>query len=399
LELQPSDRSRAALHGRAEESIVGDAPLAVTLVAWAPQAGEAKLHLAVQDEAGQPAPGLSSLDSSLTLVAGMNRWRQYVDLSSVRPGPLQLRVALDLAHGTALLWQTALLRYEDVWEEKVAKQLAAVDPLEQPTIQYRLAAIAAARKRHHPFDDPSPIGTTMREVDRLLERASSTGTVLPDHGTFIVACPGPASRPVPCSLHLPSGHGAGDRVRLLVLIPDVSSDATRVATRVGEAITAQGDLLVLVPHHQLAPGHQGDLALIAAKRAVAWASERFQPISIQLAGFDTGGGVALRLSLQQPDSYAGVLLAASDGFNPWPRRKRFEIAALLTERANPVSYTMYIFPEADLPTTPATVLKELMPTAGFRLRVEQPLQDHYQPDQVATLVTRWLAGEDDTAPE
>ena len=385
LALQPSERSRPTLQGRVSTTVVADEPLSAELLAWVPRREPAELQILIRDTSGGTVPDVGRPREPVLLQSGLNRWNHRLDLTELPTGLYSLEASVVLSSGLMTQWHQPLLRYDSGWPTTVAGRLAAIPALEHAAVRLRLDAVANALARHHPHDDPSPTGATMAELVRMLDRAEDTGSVLPAGGTFVAACSTSSGQPLALSLHLPPQKGE-DQAILLVLLPDANRAETWLAERVGRTLAGQCDLQVLVPH--LDPA--GDDLDAAALAALSWGRDRFGPGTLLLGGLDTGGSVALRLSLEHPALVQEVLLVAGAGFDPWPGRTAKEFDLLPAGRTNALTYTLIVFPKAGTTGTPARHVARAMTDAGYKLELQELREGAYGPSQGAGLVCNWI---------
>jgi hypothetical protein len=390
LTMQPAPDSLPVLQGRVSDAVVRREPLQVELVAWAPQAGDGTLELEVRDVFGRSVVSGGPRSWPVELSAGIDRWRQPVDLVALPVGPFQLEAMLHVPGDSTLTWRTDLLRYEADWPAQARRRLTAVPALERASIAYRLDAITKALVQRAPRDDPSAISTTLVEVGQLLQRAERQGTVLPDSGSFVAAVERPGGgAPLPCSLWLPEDWAAGRPLQLVVLLAPLPERDLWLAAWSGR-LAGRPDLVVLVP--RLGPTTEGEQAALSSAAAVLdWGRARFGEYPIWLAGLDENAATALEFSLRHPQLCAGVLLLAGVHFAPWSAEQMTStFAQRLRSRANRLPYTLYSS-ELQGQIGAAAALAEAMKEAGFRLVAEENLEGGLSVSEVPGLVARWMS--------
>ncbi len=126
----------------------------------------------------------------------------------------------------------------------------------------------------------------------------------------------------PCSLFVPMGYEPGYAYPLLVWLHGPGADETQLR-HVMPQISLRNYLAVAPRGTRRAPSQQGgfcwstdvvdrDLACQRVSEAVRSAQEQYHvhPKRVFLAGFDTGGTVALQLALAWPERFAGVVSIA-----------------------------------------------------------------------------------------
>lgn len=388
LSLEPGSASDAQLAGRLSDTVVTDGRLDVDLVAWVPAAGTAALTIAVTDADGQSVVSGGSQSDRQRLQAGITRWRQAIDLAALATGSYTVAATLELPHGPAINWQTPVLRLSPGWLTTMQARLGAVPPAEQATVAYRLDAVERALRAHRPRQNPTPLITTVGEIELMLRQAENSGSILPVAGRFVMVYPGPHQEDRLCTLQLPAGHERG--APLLVVLPAAARTAAILARQIAQQLPPASRLTVAVPH--LPPvGADAASAVAQAAAALTWLNGYFAPEATHLAGVDAGAGTALRLSLAEPGALARVLLIAGGGFAPWPEASGAQLENRLAAQRNSLRYDWIRF-GAETGGGQADAVHAAMTALGFRLGWDESPEGGLSVSQASGRISRWVTG-------
>ena len=324
LRLRPGPEPAARLHGLVDDTVVGRRPVIVGLDAWLPQDGAGRLRVRLDAVNVRGDVDVGSPDTTVALRAGANAWTRYLDMAHLPDGLYHLSVDLVPAGDDTLSWRMPLLRFSGHWLQKAYDKLKDLQPLDRPTVRYRLDLIRDALADRFRRADPSPVATTVNEVDNLLLRSLGGNTVLPEDAVFVAAIdPGDAS-PLPCTLRLPAGWKDAADEPLAVLLTGGGGEGWRVWNELVALLDERDDgLLVALPACR-APlrGAWSDEALADARSALEWLRARFPDRPLLLAGLESGAGAALALARRYPDLVTAAFLAVDPAYAP-----AFEAAA------------------------------------------------------------------------
>jgi pimeloyl-ACP methyl ester carboxylesterase len=390
VRFEPGARPEPVLRGRVGDAVVTAQPLEIQLVAQAPAAGRGVLAVEIQDAAGRSVLSGGPLQQDVDITAGTNRWTRAADMTALPSGPFNLRAKVTLPDGPVLTWQTPLLRYRDDWAASVRSRLAAVPELEKPAVLYRLDAVVEAIRNRNPYDDPSPVGTTLQETDLMLQYAAERGTVLPDSGLVIMAFEDRGRRLHPFALSLPARQGEEQAPDVLLLLSGTAGQEAWLALHTTRAVTSPRAPIVLAPYEREPGRSRGDLVLGDAIDAIAWARDRFGTGKVLVAGLDRGAADALHLSLRQPATCAGVLLLTGAEFDPWPGRSREDFVKILKTRPNQLAYSLFRFPEEAGAGDASADLVAAMRETGFRLQDVREIPGGLSRSQAVSLAAAWV---------
>lgn len=317
--------------GRVSDSISGDLPLAVDLVAVAPAAGPATLTLDFLDGFGQSVMPTGALNERVDLVRGPNRFTRQADFRALETGTYMLKAEIAFASGATAVWSTAILHLADGWEGRFASRIDLLTANEAPTARFYLDTVIDAVDNHPVRRNPKAIGRTLTDLVTLLDGAETTGTILPDKGVFLMVYPGPDGGPRLASLYLPPARDLAVRLNpVLVLNPAPGSEG-RIAGRIGRNYehgdltpTLKGDdetgfPVYVVPRLEaLEPGGDPD-RLAEAAACLDWALATFGAETAAAVGIDATGGAALELAVARPEALNHVLVFAGQNLDPWPQ--------------------------------------------------------------------------------
>ena len=397
--LRPSDRSLPRLTGAVTNAVVTDAPLGIRLAAWLPRPLTATVRVEILDAANRSVVASGGDAVTAPATAGLNVWQRTADLSPLPSGPFRVRAILAASGLDTLRWQTELLRLDPAWTTNARSAAAQAPPTEQPSLDYRLDAIAAELVAREPRTLPSRLTATLLETGKLLQRLKRTGTVLPDSGVFLAAWRDAAGALRPCAVRIPPGFSRSRPHRLLLLATGRGPDAGRTALSIINRLRPLDDLVVAAPER---PDAGPAAPPVDAAAALRWIRALAPPRETCLAGVDEGAADALALSLTLPELCDRVLLVVGTGVEPWAGSTPPALAAALRARPNTLPYTVLEAGPDETPpaTSPApgpgqpAVARDiagLLRAAGLRVVQEQsgaPGAPTLQ--KIADLLRGWL---------
>ncbi len=386
-----------ALHGRVARTLLREEPLEIApLAAVLPGDGPAEARLVARDREGavvwrgsMPLPGpaghrTATLSTPLDLAAGSLR------LGATLDGP-----------GVAdpVTWETELVSLPPDWSERTAGRIAAAPAAERPALQWRLDAVTAALAGHRPHDPAGALGTTVDELEALLERLQATGSTLPPGGPYLAAAPGPDGEdPLPCSLALPAGWRPGEPATVVLLLARAPGAAERAVTMTPRLLAERAertdgpvpDLILAYPH--LPPRHDPELARARTLHLVRWLGDFLAAGPVHLAGVDLLAATALEVAAAAPGRVAGVLALTGVGFVPYPGATPEELAAVVDGLAADLPVGWYWFPDEQLPDDQAADLRRALRQRGVAVSPARPIAGGLDATQAWTRSVIWAAG-------
>jgi hypothetical protein len=384
---------RAAPRGR----VITDGTLALAPLG-AVADGDAAVRLAVRDRRGDLA---AERRVALPAADGARRtdvsWPLDLPAGSVRLGATLDRA--DPGPGAApVTWETRLLWLPDGWAARTADRIAAAPAMEQASLRYRLDAVTAAVAAAHRRDDPSAIGSTVDELETMLEAVEATGTSLPDAGSYLALIPAtddaPAGR---CSLALPAGWRDRPDAPLLLLLaraPGAEQRAVTLAPRLlaerGGAGQAPPPVIMAVPH--LGPRHDPDAALAMTAAVVDWLRAFTGRGRVLVAGADLLAATALEASLIRPGAIDGVMLLTGMHFAPYTNLEDGRLPSRLAG-LNPALPVAWIsFPGEQRPGDQADALRAALVAHGLTIAPEVSVAGGLNISQAWSRAMLWAAG-------
>ena len=320
--------------GRLPDSILGDDPVDLTLLAFCAQAGTGRLTLDFLDSRSRSVLPRGPQTDRVQLTTGANTLTRTVDFSGLQPGSYVVRAELTFPDGGQAVWSTPALRLPGYWFTDQMEVLLDLPPTERATLQFLLDDIRHQRERHARRRDPSTLVGTVLTVTTMLEHWQQRGSVLPTSGRSLLAVPGSGEPPLLCSLYLPAGWKNADALSPVLLLTDAGAAATVFADRIGRSYEYPGHLkrrdpqgdksfpVYVVPH--LTPpadvaGAAGDSRALtpAVRRCLEWALDYFAADRFWLSGRDGRVPQVLALAAEHPHQCRGVLAFAGANLARW----------------------------------------------------------------------------------
>ena len=373
--------------GRPDDVVVGREPVLMTLEAWTSQSGTGKLETNIYDIKDQPLVRGEAAESEVEIEPGLNRWMRPADLSQLPDGPFRFFSRLTLPDGRTAEWETPLLRFGGRWLPAARDRLKTVDPLDVPSVNYRLGLIEEALAMRDPRGDPSALATTINEVDNLLLRDSRTGSILPDGTDFVAAIDPGDGGALPCSLHLPVGW---DREKAHPVLLILAGDGNR-AQAVWDALAAGLDAddpdpngFVLAQPRLRPPARgpwpdSGRQDLIAAAE---WLRARFPGRPLRIAALENSAATGLDLALDYPGLAGALFLAPDESARPWPAAA----SDRFTGRGAGAPVTLAL---ARSPSRTTVAVHDALARGGVRIVPRNLVDD--KPATLAAALLEWLA--------
>jgi hypothetical protein len=290
-----------------------------------------------------------------------------------------------------LRWRAPVLRLAPDWLTQARARLTEVKDIEQPTVRYRLDAIADHLAVLRPRDDPGALTTTIIDAGLMLDRATAQGSILPSGGPFLAVYPRPSGEKRLCDIYLPEGYAraADRRWRAALVLVDTPGNEATVAAQIGRQLAAGTDVVVLTPHLVDEPPTIG-VPVVSLPDIEAWASSFLGTERVLLAGIDGGAAAALRSSLADPGTCDAALLLAGRNFAAWWETSADSLATAMSVASNDVSYHWLIFPGETGPRGRAEPVTVAMRRAGMRVDADERVRGGLSLSQAAGRIARWL---------
>ncbi|PJA73742.1 hypothetical protein CO151_12575 [bacterium CG_4_9_14_3_um_filter_65_15] len=402
LRFNRSSLNEAAIMGRLPDSISGSDPLKLSLTVISPSAGEGRLSVAFNDQAGQPVLRDEANSQTVVLSQGVNALSRLVDFSPLATGPYLLRVGIRFPSGKESVWATSVLRIVPGWLDGVQEQIDRLPAAEQPTLRYIRNAVEEALAQHRPRSNPGPASKTIRDIQAMLRQAAATGSIMPDQGSVSLVYPGPAKQPRLCTLYLtPDSTGTRRPLPVLVLHRAKSREGfliDRIARNVefGKLVpSGAGDPrpIYVVPHPASAPSCAEEDAE-EGRACLAWCLEFLGADRADVVGIDATGSAALRLAAAEPPRVSRTLLFAGRQLQPWSGTGDPDWESLL--KPPPTGPVTWIdFPDESGSVGQGTRLLALLRKNGWRVS-ESTAQGGLSLSQAADRLVRWTVAPDST---
>ena len=383
--------------GRVDRSVVQDRPVDLQLTALSPRAGSARLSLSFLDPAGHPVLPDGPLTETVDLRAGVNFLVRQADFSRLQTGSYLLKAGLRFPSGEEASWSASILRMAPSWREDLAGRIGRVPESEQPTLRRMLDAIADALDHHLPRRNPGPVATTLQDLQSMLNQATATGSILPDHGPVTMVYPGPGGASRLCTLYLaPDSTGTRSAAPVLVLNRAAGHEGylvDRIARNheqgaVPESRDGRTRPVYVIPH---AAG-RGASEAVQEREAVAclrWCLDYLHAGRASVVGVDAAGAAALRLAMAAPGRVSGVMVFSGEGLTPWPGADDADLRAWL-QPAAPVPVTWVEFPKETDRRGQGPRIKALLADLGWNIAGSTDVPGGLSLSQAADRLVRWV---------
>nr|MEE4268061.1 hypothetical protein [Candidatus Krumholzibacteria bacterium] len=400
LTFDPESQTATTLIGKVMTSVNSGLPLELELVAVAPVSGPGTLTIDYTDNQGQTLLPEGQLAGAVNLDQGWNRWEYAADFSQLRSGLYTVRAKLDFPDQTTQVWSTRVLKLDHAWHQTMLTRIAALKSAEQPTASYYLRTLENALNNLPNRRDPGPIATTFGDLDRLLVRASQTGTLVPDQGTVLLIYPGPGGQDRLCTVYLPEGYRQRGPINPVVLLGSPFGYEPRLAQRIARSYEFEGHLdndrratsrspIYLIPHAS-SPGHQPlEEALAEARAAVDWARTFFGTETFSLCGVDHLGAAALKLGADLEVSPQAMLIMAGRELAPWPQAQDTFIREKLAGWPEDLSLTWLDFVQETQDQGQGRQLLRVLKSMTINLAPVQEIRGGLSLTQVADRLVLW----------
>ncbi len=319
LEFDTAAYAEPAFLGRLEDSIVTADILDFTLVAVPPAAGRGTLRLDFLDNQGRSVLPQGPQTVAVELRSGRQELVQQASFAGLGTGSFQLRAEIAWPGEGGAVWGATLLNLAPGWDDSLGARIAKLNEGDRRTASHYLDAVRAAVAAHLPRRHPGPIATTLGDLDAMLARSRSTGSIIPAGIPGLLVYAGPDGADRLCSVYRPApGAGRGRETPILVLDNAPGGEDQLVGRLV--RFYGHGDLdragdrhpLYLVPH--LRAGARAD----EARAALEFVRSRFRQATVPVAGIDAGAGTALQLAADGRGGVAGLMILAGGNLEPWP---------------------------------------------------------------------------------
>ncbi len=225
-------------------------------------------------------------------------------------GWFELGAVVTGTDGRQLAWRDRGFRLHPDWFLEQNERSSAVLETERSIVQYELMRTLRGQQRFLPHDDPADLAAAAIRTERLLDRAESTGTVLPAAaGAITAAFPLGDDALQACQLVLPDPpFRAGGT--LVVVVTATRPSAAAVAASLAEARTANDPRTFAVMAVRQIPGRT-DLAVATVMNALSWAQQLTAASESGLAGTPGTGHLVARASLRPETTPVPVLILES----------------------------------------------------------------------------------------
>ncbi len=391
---------RELFMGRVSDSISGDQPVRLRLTVVSARDGQARLTLGFQDPATHSVLPGGPHSEPVALKRGVNTLIRQVDFRGLQTGAYLVHVGLRFPDGDEATWSTSVLRFSPGWEQDLRQRIARVKEQEQPTLDRLLASISEARAAHLTRRNPGPIATTVQDLQSMLNQATATGSILPEHGPVTMVYPGPRGQDRLCTLYLTavadSTRKAPPLLPVLVLHQAAGHEGyliDRIARnhehgKLTSGPDFHGRPVYVVPH---APQANMPLAdeQAEARACLSWALDYLAASRALGVGIDGGAGPLLSLAMAEPGRIARILVFAGQGLDPWPGATGAALAPHLTP-APPVPVTWVAFPlETGHGGQGPAILAQLR-RSGWQVTGETSVQGGLSLSQAADRMVLWV---------
>lgn len=396
MEFETESWPEEAFLGRLDDSISGDAPLPVTLVALTEAAGRGVLTVDVLDGQRRSVVPGGARAGGLDLARGETRVERELDFGGLRDGYYLVRATLQFPTGREAVWSSSVLHLQTGWADSLSAEVEALADNERPTGRFLLDQVTAAVEQHIPRRTSGPIATTHADLLEILANARRTGTIMPRDGRFMLVAEGPDGQPRICNGYIPAAPPRTLREVVLIL-PANPGEADRYADRLQRfyeherpARGAQGAApLYIVP--QLPPAAANDPMgdLVEARVFRDWVLDHFGVTQVALAGADEAAGTALRLAAEAPERIIRLAVMAGAGTNPWPGADNAALAGLVTALPTDFPVAWYDFAKETQDNGQSRAVRTAMADAGMTAVTDIPVRGGLNLTQASDRIVLW----------
>jgi len=384
LRLGPD--SPARIGGDVNSTIVGAEPLRFSLLVWSPVAGKGVLRLGISDEGGKSIISIGDDGLEVELSEGLNILERQTDISAVAYGPIRMTAHMTLPGGDELEWSTNLLRFGENWLPAARRRLDKVEPLERPTVSWRLDLIEKQIAERDPREDPYPMATTVHEVDQFLLNDRDTGSILPPGVRFTAAYESDSGDPRSCELRLPTTWTPGSEYPVVVMLSGEGDFGREVWRELGSRPDADGAVLALPACGVPGADPWSRETINAAITAIEWAGSLFPGGPVRIVAMESAAAAALDIAAAAPGLVDDLYVVAQDNYAPWPDRAadlyaKIRIAAPIT------------FATAGGNLSPSSTIRDAIAISGANM-IPVDLPKYPTPAGVADHLARWLGKAD-----
>ena len=396
LDFDLSSLDRDLFMGRVSDSISGNEPVDLRFTVISAKAGQARLTIGVQDPATHTVLPGGPRSETIELVRGVNSLVRQVDFRGLRTGAYLVRTGLRFpSGGDEATWSTSVLRFAPGWREDLEHRIAKVPAQEQPTLERLLVSVTEALAAHLPRRDPGPIATTVQDLQSMLNQATATGSILPDHGPVTMVYPGADGSDRLCTLYLTPVDSTAHVLPVLILHQAAGHEGylvERIARNhehgdLGPGSPFTGRPVYIVPHVTTkTPSLAEEEA--EARTCLSWVLDYLGAGRALGVGIDGGAGPLLELAMNEPGRLSRVLVFAGQGLDPWPHLTEAELALELAPPP-PVPVTWIDFPLETEHGGRGPMILELLRQAGWQLTATTSVQGGLSLSQAADRLVLW----------
>lgn len=383
LTFDPASIAAEAFVGRIGDSVVREGTLRVDLTAVARTAGRGAVSLDFLDAGGRSVLPGGAQGGGLDLVLGVNRVTRTADFSGLRTGTYQLRAELVFPAGARADWSTTILHLPSGWDTELADRVAALPEHDRPTANHLLELVRDALARHVPRRHPGAIATTLGQLTSLLDRAETTGSLLPKAGAFTLVAPAPSGERLVEGFLSPEGAAVGAHLPVLVLSDAAGQEdflLRRMARFDSGQPAADGSaapaLAYLVPRLSAADTDP-------AAEAVAlldWTRDYFATPAVLVVGVDALADEALTVAARRPDAVAALAVFAGS---------RVGLPEDLDDLRADLPLSWLAFPKVTAVGGDAVRLRGLLAERGLGAVVDQEVRGGLSLSQVGDRSVLW----------
>ena len=393
--------------GRLPDSILGDDPVDLTLLAFCTETGPGTLTLDFRDSRGRSVLPQGPQPDRVQLAAGANTLTRTVDFSGLQPGTYLVRAELTFPGGGQAVWTTPALRLPGIWFTDLLQDLDDLPPTEQATLRFLLDDIRHQWAGHVPRRDPSTLVGTVQTVTTMLDHWQQRGSLLPTSGRSLLAIPDSGEPPLLCSLYLPAGWKQAAGLRPVLLLTDAGPAATMFVDRIGRSYEYTGHLkrhdptddeafpIYVVPHltrptDLAGPGGDAESVTPAVRRCLDWALDYFAADDFVLGGRDGRVPEALALAADHTDRCRGILAFSGANLARWAVVVETTGATVPPPPAAAPPLTWLDFPADRADAGPAPDPRELVEQAGWQMAGENTVRGGLSLTQTTDRLVLWV---------
>ncbi len=342
LAFDISTAQEEILVGRLNQSLLQGDPLAIDLMVISEQAGTGQLKTNFLDDQGQSVLPAGANVGAFELVPGVNRLSFSSDFKALRTGSYLVALELTMPSGKTLTWSSSVLNLSPGWREDLEKRITTLQAKDQPTALFYLETISQAIASLPPRRHPGSLAKSLRDLDIFVTNGTTSGSILPESGAFLLSRKATVQETSLCSLYFPAGYQGTAQLEPLVFWIDTAGLEERLISRVAKLYQAKSGIedlssdhenrcpVFIIPH-QPAAGYASLADEVAALNTTQqWVRDYFSVNKLALAGLNAAGGAVLEVVREHPGQFSRVLFFAGSDLAPWPGEKNQSLIDRLT---------------------------------------------------------------------